>query len=50
MSSDSANVVEKVKKMTSEDKEELKFLFERYSIEEQSEEIFKNYKESLKEL
>lgn len=50
MSSDFANVVEEVKKMSSEDKEELKFLLERYLIEEQREEIYKNYKESLKEL
>ena len=50
MSSDFANVVEEVKKMPSEDKEELKFLLERYLIEEQREEIYKNYEESLKEL
>ena len=50
MISDFANVVEEVKKMSSEDKEELKFLLERYLIEEQREEIYKNYKESLKEL
>ena len=50
MSSDFANVVEEVKKMSSEDKEELKFLLERYLIEEQREEIYKNYKESLNEL
>ena len=50
MSLDFANVVEEVKKMSSEDKEELKFLLERYLIEEQREDIYKNYKESLKEL
>ena len=50
MSSDFANIVEEVKKMSSEDKEELKFLLERYLVEEQREEIYKNYKESLKEL
>ena len=50
MSSDFANIVEEVKKMSSEDKEELKFLLERYLVEEQREKIYKNYKESLKEL
>ena len=49
MSSDFADVVEVVKKMSSEDKEEIKFLIERYLIEEQREEIYKNYKASFKE-
>ena len=50
MSTDFAEVVEEVKKMSSEDKEELKFLLERYLVEEQREEIYINYKKSLKEL
>ncbi len=50
MSSDFADVVEEVKKMPSEDKEELKFLLEKYLIEDQREVIYKNYKESLREL
>ena len=44
------NVVEEVKNMSSEEKEELKFLIERYLVEERREEINRNYKNSLKEL
>jgi hypothetical protein len=50
MSSEFASVVEEVKKMPYEEKEELKFLIEKYLIEEQREEIYQNYNESLKEL
>ena len=50
MSSEFATVVEEIKKMSYEDKEELKFLIERYLIEERREEIYQNYHESLKEL
>jgi len=50
MSSNFSNLVEEVKKISSEDKEELKFLIERYLIEERRKEIYKNYKESLNEL
>jgi hypothetical protein len=50
MSSDFANLVEEVKKIPYEDKEELKFLIEKYLIEERREEIYQTYKESLREL
>ncbi len=39
MSSEFAHMAEEVKKMSSEEKEKLKFLIERYLIEEQREEI-----------
>jgi len=44
------DLVEKIKSLSSEEKEEIKFLIERYLIEERREEIYQNYKESLKEL
>ena len=50
MSSDFANVIEKVIKLPGEDKEKLKTLPDRYLIEERREEIFQNYKKSLEEL
>ena len=50
MSSDFSSLVEEVKKISSEDKEELKFLIEKYLIEERREEIYRNYKDSLQEL
>lgn len=50
MSAYFADIVEKVKKMSSEDKKELRFLLDKYLIEEQRESIYKNYKKSLKEL
>ena len=50
MSYNFANVVEEVQKLSSEDKGELRFLLERYLIEERREEIYQNYNESLKEL
>ena len=43
-------LVEEVKKLSVEEKEELKFLLERYLIEERRGEIFKNYQESKKEI
>ncbi|CAG0939807.1 hypothetical protein BROC_00802 [Candidatus Brocadiaceae bacterium] len=43
-------LVEEVKKLSVEEKEELKFLIEKYLIEERREEIFKNYQESKKEI
>ena len=49
MDSDFASVVEEVKKMSSENKEELKFLLEKYLIEEQRKEILKNYNDSFVE-
>lgn len=50
MRSEFATVVEEIKKMPYDEKEELKFLIEKYLIEERREEIFQNYEESLKEL
>jgi hypothetical protein len=50
MSSEFANVIEEVKKMPYEDKEELKFMIEKYLIEERRDEIFQNHEESQKEL
>lgn len=47
MSSEFATVVEEVKKMSYEDKQELKFLIERYLIEERREEIYQNYMDFL---
>jgi hypothetical protein len=43
-------LVEEVKKLSAEEKEELKFLIEKYLVEERREEIFKNYQESKKEI
>ena len=43
-------LVEEVKKLSVEEKEELKFLIEKYLIEERREEILKNYQESKKEI
>jgi len=43
-------LVEEVKKLSVEEKEELKFLIERYLIDERREEIFKNYQKSKKEI
>lgn len=50
MSSEFATVVEEVKKMPYDEKEELKFLIEKYLIEERRDEILQNYEESLKEV
>ena len=50
MDSHFTSVIEEVKKMSSEDKEELKFLLEKYLIEERRDEIYKNYEKSLQEL
>ncbi|MEW6621290.1 MAG: hypothetical protein AB1422_18495 [bacterium] len=43
------NLIDTVKSLSIEEKEELKFLTERYLIEERREEIYKNYQNSLKE-
>ncbi|MEW6618499.1 MAG: hypothetical protein AB1422_03995 [bacterium] len=43
------NLIDTVKSLSIEEKEELKFLMERYLIEERREEIYKNYQNSLKE-
>jgi flagellar motor switch protein FliG len=45
-----ASLVEKVKKISTEDKEELRFLLEKYLIEEKRDNIYKNYQVSLDEL
>jgi len=50
MSTPFTDIVEEIKKMPFDEKEELKFLIEKYLIEEQREEIYQNYNESLKEL
>ena len=44
------DLVETIKSLSSEEKEEIKFLIERYLIEDRREEIYQNYKNSLKEL
>ena len=43
-------LIEEVKKLTREEKEELKFLVEKYLIEDRRLEIFNNYQESKKEV
>ncbi len=43
-------LVEEVKRLSTEEKEELKLLIEKYLIEEQREEIFENYQESKREI
>ena len=49
MSINFGDLVEEVKKLSPEEKEELKFLIERFLIEERREEIHKHYKESIEE-
>ncbi|MBM2833402.1 MAG: hypothetical protein HW406_563 [Candidatus Brocadiaceae bacterium] len=43
-------LVEEVEKLSIEEKEELKFLIEKYLVEERRDQIFKNYQESKKEI
>jgi flagellar motor switch protein FliG len=43
------NLVDEVRKLSIEEKEELKFLIEKYLAEERRKEIYDNYQESLKE-
>ena len=43
------NLIEIVKSLSTEEKEELKFFIEKYLIEERREEIYRNYQNSLKE-
>ncbi|MEW6007875.1 MAG: hypothetical protein AB1595_07015 [bacterium] len=43
------NLIESVKSLPMEEKEDLKFLIDKYLIEEQREEIYRNYQNSLKE-
>lgn len=42
-------LVEDIRSLTTEEKEEIKFLVERYLIEERREDIYKNYQDSIKE-
>lgn len=42
-------LVEEIKKLPFEEKEELKFLIEKYLIEGRRDEIFKNHQDSIKE-
>ena len=44
------NLVEDVYKLSTEEKQELKFLIDKYLLEERRDEIYKNYQESMKEL
>lgn len=44
------SLVDEVKKLSTEEKEELEFLVERFLVEERREEIYKNYQQSLQEL
>jgi hypothetical protein len=43
-------LIEDIKSLTTEEKEEIKFLIEKYLIEERRAEIYHNYQESLNEL
>lgn len=43
-------LVEEVKRLSTEEKEELRFLIEKYLIEERREEFLKNYEESKKKI
>jgi len=50
MSSNFARIVEDVKKLSYDDKEELKFLLDKYLIDERREEIYRSYNESLRDM
>jgi len=43
------NLIESIKSLSIEEKQEVKFLIDRYLIEEQREKIYKNFKNSLME-
>jgi len=45
-----AEIVEEIKQLSTEEKEELQDLLERYLIEQRRDEIYVNYQSSLKEL
>lgn len=45
-----SSIINKVQELSHDEKEELKFLLERYLIDEKRETIFQNYQESLNEL
>ncbi|MCK8602710.1 hypothetical protein [Desulfoferrobacter suflitae] len=50
MSQNFAAIVEDVKNLSAEEKEELKFLLEQYILEERRNQIHMNYQESLTEM
>ncbi|MCK6621467.1 MAG: hypothetical protein HUU32_02830 [Calditrichaceae bacterium] len=50
MSTTFGNIVEEIKRLSSEEKEELKLLIEKFLAEEVRKRIYRNYKRSLKEL
>lgn len=50
MSHNFAEIVEEVKQLSTEEKEELQDLLEKYLIDERRREIHENYQASLKEL
>ncbi|MBC7911536.1 MAG: hypothetical protein H7Y30_13595 [Pyrinomonadaceae bacterium] len=50
MSHNFAEIVEEVKQLSTEEKEELQDLLEKYLIDERRHEIHENYQASLKEL
>lgn len=43
-------LVENIKSLTTEEKEEIKFLVEKYLTEERREKVYEDYQESLNEL
>ncbi|MBI5788046.1 MAG: hypothetical protein HZA78_04225 [Candidatus Schekmanbacteria bacterium] len=43
------NLVEEIKSLSTEEKEELEFLLEKFLLDECREEIYKNYRKSLQE-
>jgi len=43
------SLIESIKSLSLEEKEELRFLIEKYLIEERREKIYNNYQETLKE-
>lgn len=49
MTSEFSTVIEKVKKLSSEEKEELRFLIDKYLTEERRTEYYRDYRKSLKE-
>ena len=50
MSHNFASLVEEVKRLSGEEKEELKYILEQVILEGRRKQIHKNYRESLKEL
>ena len=50
MSPKFAALVEEVKRLSGEEKEELKYILEQYILEERRNQIHKNYRESSREL